>query len=89
MVFNKLLRDALNLCKDNKFNEKESLECILQISKGVQELHNHRITHRDLKPENILLKTKYIAGKPLPMIKLADFGLSTQKIIMETIAGTK
>ena len=48
-----------------------------------------RITHRDLKPENILLKTKYLPGKPLPLIKLADFGLSTQKIIMETIAGTK
>lgn len=43
-------RDALNLCKDNKMNEKESLECVLQISKGIQELHNHRITHRDLKP---------------------------------------
>jgi serine/threonine protein kinase len=82
-------RDALNLCKDNKMSEKESLECILQVSKGVQELHNHRITHRDLKPENILLKTKYVSGKPLPLIKLADFGLSTQKIIMETIAGTK
>jgi serine/threonine protein kinase len=52
-------------------------------------LHNHRITHRDLKPENILLKTKYIANKPIPTIKLADFGLSTKKIIMETIAGTK
>jgi serine/threonine protein kinase len=77
-----LSRDALNVCKDNKMNEKESLECILQVSKGVQELHNHRITHRDLKPENILLKTKYIPGKVLPMIKLADFGLSTQKIIM-------
>ena len=30
--------------------EKQALECILQVSKGVQELHNHRITHRDLKP---------------------------------------
>jgi hypothetical protein len=36
-----------------------------------------------------LLKSKYIPNKPLPLIKLADFGLSTQKIIMETIAGTK
>ena len=70
-------------------SEKEGLECVLQISRGVQELHNHRITHRDLKPENILLKTKYVPGKSLPLIKLADFGLSTQKIIMETIAGTK
>lgn len=52
-------------------------------------MHNHRITHRDLKPENILLKTKYISNKPIPTIKIADFGLSTKKIIMETIAGTK
>lgn len=69
--------------------EKDGLQCVLQISKGVQELHNHRITHRDLKPENILLKTKYIPGKPIPQIKIADFGLSTKKIIMQTIAGTK
>lgn len=82
MVYSLSLRDALNLCKDNKMGEKEALECVLQISKGVQELHNHRITHRDLKPENILLKSKYSVGKPLPQIKLADFGLSTQKIIM-------
>lgn len=70
-------------------NERDALEVIYQVSKGVKELHNHRITHRDLKPENILLKTKYIAGKPIPKIKIADFGLSTKKIIMETIAGTK
>jgi serine/threonine protein kinase len=89
MVIQTSLRDALNLCKDNKMNQRDGLQCVLQISKGVQELHNHRITHRDLKPENILLKTKYVPGKTLPLIKLADFGLSTQKIIMETIAGTK
>ena len=38
MVLASGVRDALNLCKDNKMNEKESLECILQVSKGVQEL---------------------------------------------------
>ena len=70
-------------------NERDALAVIQQVSKGVRELHNHRITHRDLKPENILLKTKYIPKKPIPEIKLADFGLSTKKIIMETIAGTK
>lgn len=89
MVSEQLFRDALNLCHENKLPEREGLQCILQISKGVQELHNHRITHRDLKPENILLKTKYTPGKEMPVIKLADFGLSTQKLIMETIAGTK
>ena len=70
-------------------NEKDAVSVLHQISKGVRELHNHRITHRDLKPENILLKTKYIPHKPIPQIKIADFGLSTKKIIMETIAGTK
>jgi len=30
------LRDALNLCKDNRLDERESLQCVLQISKGVQ-----------------------------------------------------
>lgn len=35
------------------------------------------------------MKTKPIPGRALPLVKLADFGLSTQKIIMQTIAGTK
>ena len=43
-------RDALNNCNDNKMNERDALEIIHQVSKGVKELHNHRITHRDLKP---------------------------------------
>ena len=50
VVSKTLFRDALNLCQDNRMSEKEALEIVLQISKGVQELHNHRITHRDLKP---------------------------------------
>jgi|JI6StandDraft_1071083.scaffolds.fasta_scaffold64021_3 serine/threonine protein kinase len=82
-------RDALNEAKNHKFTEVETLKCILQIAKGVQELHNHRITHRDLKPENILLTKKYKKGAPIPDLKVADFGLSTKNIIMETVAGTK
>jgi serine/threonine protein kinase len=67
----------------------DTLKCILQIARGVQELHNHRITHRDLKPENILLTRKYRKGSPFPDIKVADFGLSTKNLIMQTVAGTK
>lgn len=29
-------RDALNSCVDNKMNEKDALECIYQVSKGVK-----------------------------------------------------
>ena len=52
-------------------------------------MHNNKITHRDLKPENILLVKKYKPVFDIPEIKIADFGLSTNNIIMETIAGTK
>ena len=57
----------------------------MQISKGVQELHNHRITHRDLKPENILLDQH-------GHIKVTDFGLSkvcnSDKQITYSVCGT-
>ena len=33
--------------------------------------------------------SKYAKNKPLPDLKIADFGLSTKSIIMETVAGTK
>lgn len=82
MVLRVLLRDALNEVKNHKFSEVETLNCILQIAKGVQELHNHRITHRDLKPENVLLSRKFKKGSPVPDLKIADFGLSTKSIIM-------
>jgi serine/threonine protein kinase len=62
---------------------------MLQIGRGLQDLHHHKITHRDLKPENILLTHKYNPKKEFPDIRIADFGLSTTKLIMKTVAGTK
>eukprot|EP01100_Stratorugosa_tubuloviscum_P003667 TRINITY_DN1893_c0_g1_i6.p1 TRINITY_DN1893_c0_g1~~TRINITY_DN1893_c0_g1_i6.p1 ORF type:complete len:129 (-),score=34.38 TRINITY_DN1893_c0_g1_i6:654-1040(-) len=38
-------------------------------------LHQHNIVHRDIKPDNILLKTAFNNSK-IPVLKLADFGLS-------------
>lgn len=52
-------------------------------------LHQNGITHRDLKPENILLSKDFPSDGTIPAIKLTDFGLSTNKTLMETIAGTK
>jgi serine/threonine protein kinase len=69
-------------------DQSTAIEMGLQIAKGLQVLHNNKITHRDLKPENILLEKRFVRGQ-LPLVKIADFGLSTKKLIMETLAGTK
>ena len=82
------LWDALNYIKGRKFSEKEATSIVLEISKALEVLHKNGITHRDIKPENILLTREFEDGV-IPGIKLADFGLSTNKSLMETIAGTK
>lgn len=43
---------------------------MLQILRGVEFCHAHRVLHRDLKPQNILIDS------PRLSIKVADFGLA-------------
>lgn len=43
---------------------------MLQITRGVEFCHAHRVLHRDLKPQNILIDS------PRLSIKVADFGLA-------------
>jgi serine/threonine protein kinase len=44
----------------NRMDELMTIEMGVRIAKGIQILHNHKITHRDLKPENILLQKKLL-----------------------------
>ncbi|OBT87610.1 hypothetical protein VE02_04106 [Pseudogymnoascus sp. 03VT05] len=48
---------------------------------GLDYLHGNGITHRDLKPENILVAGDDLITK-LPIIKLADFGLSNAQVAL-------
>lgn len=82
------LCDFLNEQPGCKLDHNETIDMVLRVARGIQVLHNNKITHRDLKPDNILLRTRFVRGKS-PDIKIADFGLSTKKLIMETLAGTK
>jgi len=54
--------------------------CVLQLLKGLEHLHHHKIAHRDIKPENILINKE---GKLL----YSDFGLAkicTIKFVSQT-----
>lgn len=38
--------------------EKEIIQIMIQICKGIKHIHKNKITHRDIKIENILVKDK-------------------------------
>lgn len=58
--------------KRRVFSEYAAFHIIKQLLETVKYLHEVGIVHRDIKPENILLSD----NSELPVIKLADFGLS-------------
>ncbi len=51
----------------------EILSAMLQISLGLEYLHDQSVVHRDIKPENILL---FSTSSDLILYKLGDFGIS-------------
>ncbi|CAD8125306.1 unnamed protein product [Paramecium sonneborni] len=59
------------IIKNQRLNEKEAAEYLMQILSGVQYMHDNYVMHRDLKPENLLLDENN-------KIKIVDFGLSNQ-----------
>ena len=58
-----------------KFQIHETLDAILQISKGLDHVHSNGIIHRDLKPQNILVKK----SGSVVTYKITDFGVSRVK----------
>lgn len=57
-------------------------DLLIQLSKGLQSIHDKGIVHRDLKPDNIFLKTlpsqNEEHGEKLIIWKIGDFGLSAK-----------
>lgn len=76
-----------SLDKDNPLTTKNKISILLDVAKGVEELHDKGIIHRDLKPGNILVD---LTDPVIPKIKLIDLGIS--KSIKESTtksSGTK
>ena len=72
---NSNLKKFINLHKKNKelIEEKVLYFIILDICKGLKEIHDNHIIHRDLKPENLFIGKDY-------KIKIGDFGISKKLI---------
>lgn len=69
------------------FSDYERKQIFAQTSDGLAYLHTQdpQIVHRDVKPSNILIKYR----RPDAIyVKWADFGLSNEGDLLETICGT-
>jgi len=62
------------ILKKGRFTEKESIEIIYRILKGLSYLEDNDIIHRDLKPENVIFRNE---TNPHEVV-LVDFGFSTK-----------
>ncbi len=69
-VDGRTMRDKLNVVSGHNLPPSEACEVMLQLTSGVQYIHDHGLLHRDLKPDNLF----YL---PDGSIKIADFGIST------------
>ncbi|MCR4562100.1 MAG: protein kinase [Bacilli bacterium] len=83
-VSGRTLRDKLNIVSGHNLPPLESCEVMLQLTSGIQYVHEHGIIHRDIKPDNLF----YL---PDGSIKIADFGISSplgEKNKDDAITGT-
>ncbi len=65
--------------------EARALVIVKHLTDALHFIHSKGVVHRDLKPENLLLDT---TNDKTAVVKLADFGLSTQLTEGETHMGT-
>ncbi|KAL4466170.1 hypothetical protein ABPG72_011048 [Tetrahymena utriculariae] len=83
-VDGKTLKQKLQEEKEQIFSESTTTSYLIQLLKGIKDLHAHNIIHRDLKLENIMINKQGI-------IKIIDFGSSRQLkegIKANTLVGT-
>ncbi|MCM8833319.1 MAG: serine/threonine protein kinase [Candidatus Omnitrophica bacterium] len=56
--------------KKHIFNEKNIIDIVIKVAKGISYIHKNGIIHKDINPSNILITYS------LEKVKITDFGLS-------------
>ena len=80
------LGNLTELNEGQKISLEEMRTILCQALQALKYLHDQKkITHRDIKPENILVRSR----TPYLLVKLGDFGLSTEKDWLKTTCGTR
>jgi len=59
-----------------RFNQRDSVDLILQAMEGLAEAHAKGVVHRDVKPDNLFLAMHGLTKMPPWTVKLLDFGIS-------------
>jgi hypothetical protein len=67
---------ADRLRREGKLRLPEVIRIGRQAAEGLAAAHQRGLIHRDIKPANIFLEK--VTGKPLPRVKILDFGLARQ-----------
>ncbi|MGB9678061.1 MAG: serine/threonine-protein kinase, partial [Candidatus Ratteibacteria bacterium] len=72
MLMEYLDTDLMKAIKTKRhfFNEKNIIDIIIKVAKGLSYIHQNRIVHKDINPSNILITYSF------EKIKITDFGLS-------------
>lgn len=52
-----------------RLSARETVDIAIQIARGLEAAHEHRIVHRDIKPQNILVSDSGV-------VKITDFGIA-------------
>lgn len=68
------LKDFKDFLFDNEIDPMQKILFMYKIATNIKCLHSRKILHLDIKPANMLYKIK----NGIPLVKLADFGLSYQ-----------
>ena len=78
------LKKFINIYKSKNelINESIIRNIILQICKGLKEIHKNKIIHRDLTPDNIFIDNN-------KRIKIGDFGISKITTTLNNYANSK
>lgn len=73
-----------DVMKKGPLDERDALEILYQLARGLEFIAQEKVVHRDIKPDNIFVKKESHHS----IFKLGDFGFAVKKQLNHEIVGT-